>query len=102
MVRQFCDRIGVMYLGHLVELTDSDSLYEDPLRPYPIRHSDSRPGRGGKTGTDHLERRTAKSNQSAKRLCIQYPLSDGDGNLFKSKTGLAGSKTTSLRRLPFI
>lgn len=34
MVRQFCDRIGVMYLGHLVELTDSDSLYEDPLHPY--------------------------------------------------------------------
>ncbi|MFG6115157.1 ABC transporter ATP-binding protein [Halobacillus sp. MO56] len=34
MVRHISDRIGVMYLGHLVELTDSDSLYENPKHPY--------------------------------------------------------------------
>src|SRR5699024_6472952 len=34
MVKQISDRIGVMYLGNLVELTTSDRLYENPLHPY--------------------------------------------------------------------
>ncbi|WP_010099258.1 ABC transporter ATP-binding protein [Ornithinibacillus scapharcae] len=34
MVKQISDRIGVMYLGNMVELTESDSLYEKPLHPY--------------------------------------------------------------------
>src|SRR5690625_1024503 len=34
MVKQISDRIGVMYLGNLVELTDSEYLYENPLHPY--------------------------------------------------------------------
>lgn len=34
MVKQISDRIGVMYLGHLVELTASNQLYKNPLHPY--------------------------------------------------------------------
>src|SRR5699024_6893196 len=34
MVKQISDRIGVMYLGNLVELTASENLYENPLHPY--------------------------------------------------------------------
>ncbi|MBN8234229.1 ATP-binding cassette domain-containing protein [Halobacillus kuroshimensis] len=34
MVQHISDRIGVMYLGHLVELTTSDQLYKKPLHPY--------------------------------------------------------------------
>ncbi|UQD52155.1 oligopeptide ABC transporter ATP-binding protein OppF [Bacillus methanolicus] len=34
MVKQISDRIGVMYLGHLVELTASSQLYKNPLHPY--------------------------------------------------------------------
>ncbi|MBD1370887.1 ATP-binding cassette domain-containing protein [Hazenella sp. IB182357] len=34
MVKYISDRIGVMYLGNLVELSDSDSLYDEPLHPY--------------------------------------------------------------------
>ncbi|PLR76576.1 oligopeptide ABC transporter ATP-binding protein OppF [Bacillus sp. V3-13] len=34
MVKQISDRIAVMYLGNLVELTASSQLYEKPLHPY--------------------------------------------------------------------
>lgn len=34
MVKYISNRIGVMYLGHLVELTTSEALYEKPLHPY--------------------------------------------------------------------
>lgn len=34
MVKQISDRIGVMYLGHIVELTASSQLYKKPLHPY--------------------------------------------------------------------
>ncbi|OAS13650.1 ABC transporter ATP-binding protein [Paenibacillus oryzisoli] len=34
MVKHISDRIGVMYLGNLVEVTTSDELYAKPLHPY--------------------------------------------------------------------
>ena len=34
MVRHISDKVGVMYLGNLMELSDSNELYEEPLHPY--------------------------------------------------------------------
>jgi oligopeptide transport system ATP-binding protein len=34
VVRHISDRVGVMYLGRLIELADSEELYENPMHPY--------------------------------------------------------------------
>jgi len=34
MVRYISDRVGVMYLGHMMELAESEELYENPIHPY--------------------------------------------------------------------
>ena len=34
VVRHICDRVAVMYLGKIMELGDTEELYEDPANPY--------------------------------------------------------------------
>ncbi len=34
VVRHLCQRVAVMYLGHIVEMADSDALFDNPQHPY--------------------------------------------------------------------
>ena len=34
MIKHISDRVGVMYLGSMVELASSDELFDNPLHPY--------------------------------------------------------------------
>ncbi|WP_309479510.1 ABC transporter ATP-binding protein [Brevibacillus agri] len=53
MVKYISDRIGVMYLGRMMELADSDALFASPLHPYtqvllstmPVSHPKHRAAR---------------------------------------------------------
>ena len=36
MVKHIADRIAVMYLGHIVELTETDELFKHPMHPYTL------------------------------------------------------------------
>ena len=36
VVRYISDRIGVMYLGNLVELASSETIFKDPRHPYTV------------------------------------------------------------------
>ena len=57
VVRHISDRVAVMYLGKLAEVTDRDKLYEDPQAPLhegaAIGGADTGPGGGGEEGEDH-------------------------------------------------
>lgn len=53
VVKYFCDKIAVMYLGKIVEIGNRDELFENPLHPYtkkllesiPVKHPKFRKSR---------------------------------------------------------
>ncbi len=36
VISHICDRVGVMYLGHMMEVADVDTLFDNPLHPYTL------------------------------------------------------------------
>lgn len=58
VVRHVCDQVAVLYLGRIVELADSTTIFEDPKHPYtkaliravPLIEGDQRPGQSGLQG----------------------------------------------------
>jgi peptide/nickel transport system ATP-binding protein len=53
VVKNVSDRVAVMYLGKLVELTASDELYRAPAHPYTEALMASIPEPDPETGSDH-------------------------------------------------
>jgi len=48
VVRQMADRVGVMYLGRIVETADCDELFRNPVHPYTRKLLQSIPSRVGR------------------------------------------------------
>lgn len=52
VVRMICDRIAVMYLGKIVEIGDTEKIFENPRHPYTRSLLSAIPQIGGRKVTD--------------------------------------------------
>ncbi|MBQ8249556.1 MAG: ATP-binding cassette domain-containing protein [Clostridia bacterium] len=83
VVRYISDRIGVMYLGNIVELGDSETVFNDPRHPYTVALISSIPT----TDADSLkkERIILEGN-------IPSPIKPPDGCKFHTRCYMACDK----------
>ncbi len=82
MVRHISDRIGVIYLGNIVEIADSEDLYTKPAHPY--------------TSTTLIHART-RSNKHRQRTDhpkgeVPSPLNSPSGCKFRTRCKFATEK----------
>ena len=102
VVKYISDRIGVMYLGTMVELADSQEIFDNPVHPYTEgpagRHPHHRkrgearaPGPGG----GH-----SQPGHPAKGCKFHHPLRLLHGHLQARRPGVGGDRAQPLRCLP--
>lgn len=72
LARYFCDRIGVMYRGRIVELANTEDLLHRPMHPYTKLLIDSVPGRGQTEGEEAEKIAPDASRQAAKILGCRF------------------------------
>ena len=85
VVRHVSDRIAVMYLGKLMELSPAQELYTKPIHPYtsallaaiPIPDPEGEP----RARADRRLRRAAQPDQSAVGLRLPHPVPAGHRDL---------------------
>ena len=86
VIRHVSDRIAVMYLGKIVELTDRKSLYEAPMHPYTkalmsaVPVPDPQAARRQERA-DPAQGRRAVADLAAERLPLPHAVLEGDADL---------------------
>ena len=110
VVRHISDRIGVMYLGALVEEAEADDLYADsaaPLHAGPhVRRAGAGPGRRGPPRADPAHRRPALAVEPAHGVPVPHPVPVAPGDQVRHRAPRAagprdpGRQPQPPRRLP--
>ena len=90
VVEYLSDRVGVMYLGRLVEVAPAETLYDDPRMPYTRALLSAIPGSAGQAG-----------RRGGKRIVLQgdlpSPLDPPSGCPFRTRCWLAEARCTTER-----
>ena len=106
VVKYMADRIGVMYLGKMVEMGTADDIYQRAAHPYTagliatIPVPDPERGEGGQERRRD-QGRAAQPDPPAVGLPVPHPLPVRAGPVRRGGTPAALIRARSRRRLPF-
>ena len=100
-VRYMSQMVGVMYLGRLMELSESEELFENPLHPYTQALVHRRPARSPRyraQGRHAAERRRGR-DRYPERMPAAHAMSVRQARVQRSRTGMETGRAQSLDRL---
>jgi peptide/nickel transport system ATP-binding protein len=102
VVQHISDRVGVMYVGKIVELAETEELFSDPAHPYTQALLSAVP----KNDPEIKMKRIILAGEVANPAnppsgCYFSALQIRPGQMQHRDAGVAGSYTGTLRRLPF-